>query len=272
MTRDSGGQGILFAAAGSSCPEAQATFDRIGRQAAVRFPGIGVRWAFTSSGVRRKLDQQGRHRADPSEALSTMQAEGFTSVAVTSLHLSDGMEYGELSATVDSFRNGKGSLTKVTLGPALMADENIWRRVVSSVLEALSARQGHEAVILVAHGSLDPRAVATLAGAIAVCRQVDPALFLGMILGSPSQKDILEECRVAGVRKVWLVPCLVAVGLSVQDVIMGSGEESWKSCFERAGITCVPVFKGLGDYDGIVDVWMNQSRRLLEVLSKPLSE
>jgi len=272
MTQDTGKLGILFAAAGSSSPEAQVTFDRIGLQAAVRFPGVGVRWAFTSSGVRRKLDQQGRHRADPSEALSTMQAEGFTSVAVTSLHLSDGMEYSELSAIVDSFKNGTGPLTKVTLGPALMSDENIWRRVVSSVQEALPVRDVHEAVILVAHGSLDPRAVATLAGAIAVCRQVDPALFLGMILGSPSQKDILEECRVAGVRKVWLVPCLVAVGLSVQDVIMGSGEESWKSCFERAGITCVPVFKGLGDYDGIVDVWMNQSRRLLEVLSKPLSE
>ncbi len=272
MTLDTGKQGIIFAAAGSSCPEAQTTFDRIGRQAALRFPHVGVRWAFTSSGVRRKLDQQGRHMADPAEALSAMQEEGFTRVAVTSLHMTDGMEYSELSAIVDSFKNGTGPLTKVTLGPALMADADNWRQTLSSVLEALPVRKVNEAVVLVAHGSLDPRAVATFADAIAVCRQVDPALFLGMILGSPSQKDILEECRVAGIRKVWLIPCLVAVGLSVQDVIMGSGEESWKSCFERAGITCVPVFKGLGDYDGIVDVWMNQSRRLLEVLLKPLSE
>ena len=115
MTLDAGRRGILFAAAGSSTLESQAVFDRIGQAALLRFPGVEVRWAFTSSGVRRKLAQQGRLVAAPCDALEAMQAEGFTTVAVTSLHLSDGMEYGELADTVKAFRTGRGPLTNVAL-------------------------------------------------------------------------------------------------------------------------------------------------------------
>ena len=267
MTLDAGRRGILFAAAGSSTLESQAVFDRIGQAALLRFPGVEVRWAFTSSGVRRKLAQQGRRVAAPSDALEAMQAEGFTTVAVTSLHLSDGMEYSELADTVKAFRTGTGPLTNVALGKTLMADEEGWRQALKALLASVPARGPGEAVLLVAHGSLDARAVKTIAHAISVCRQVDPALFLGMILGSPSQDQIVDELRAAGLRKVWVLPCLIAAGVSAHEDIAGAGDHSWLSVLERAGLTCIPILKGLGECDGIVDVWLTQSMRVLESLS-----
>jgi len=258
--------GILFAAPGSSSPDAQGVFDRISKAAGLRFPGIGIRWAFTSSGVRRKLEKQGHPVDDPRQALLSMQADGFTRVAVVSLHLSDGMEYGELVEAVDEWNRGKGGLV-VTLGTALLADPDSWCAALKALLAGLQGiRSADDAVVLVAHGSLEPGAGATFDRAISECRRIDPRLFLGMMLGVPSLEQIVAQCKAEGVRKVFLLPCMVAAGFSAKNDIAGDGGASWKSGLERAGFDCVPIVKGFGDYDAILELWMNQAGHLLNSL------
>ena len=51
---------ILLAAFGTTVPEAQKAFDQIEAQVKQAFPGIEVRWAYTSSIVRAKLAKQGK--------------------------------------------------------------------------------------------------------------------------------------------------------------------------------------------------------------------
>ncbi len=258
---------LLFAAAGTSCPEARAVFDRIGRTAAARFPGVAIRWAFTSAGVRRKLARTDVPVASPEQALSALQADGIADVAVVSLHLSEGMEYRELDETVRTFRQAPGHARHVVLGRALFADEAAWRRVLETILNELrTERTADDAVVLVAHGSPDPHGAAGFAAAAAACRRVDSRLFLGMMLGSPSLADSLDECRRLAVRRAWLIPCLVAAGYTARNDIAGPAETSWKSRFEQAGIPTVTVVKGLGEYEDVVNVWMEQADRLLKSL------
>lgn len=259
--------GILFATPGTTCRDAQNVFERIRKAAAIRFPGIPSRWALSSSGVRRKLAIQGVPCQSPHEALLAMQAEGFTHVAVVSLHFADGMEYGELEKTVAGFQAGTGALKHVVLSHPLLALPDEWREVLQSLLVSLQPRRDPaDAVVLVAHGSLEPRAVSTFSAASAVCRQVDPRLFLGMILGTPSREDVVRHCSGAGIRKAWLLPCFVAAGFTAREEIAGDGTPSWKTAFQAAGIECESVLRGLGEYDEIVKVWLDQAGNLLKTL------
>jgi len=259
--------GLLFAAAGTTCPDAVGAFDCISRAAAARFPEVGQKWTYTSSGVRRKLVSQGCAIPDPRQALMAMEEEGFTHVAVLSLHLSDGMEFGELAETVAAFEARKGRLGHLAVGRPLLTSEKNAARAIAAVLAGLPATPAaDDAVVLVAHGSNEPDAVRTLQAAVSLSRRIDRRLFMGMMLGFPSLGEVLQECRDAGVQRAWLVPLMIAAGYSARDDLAGAGAGSWKSRFEEAGIRSVPVLKGLGEYEGVVDVWMDQADELLKAL------
>jgi sirohydrochlorin cobaltochelatase len=258
-------KGILFAVPGTTCPGAKVAFDRITSAAAHRFPGVELRWAYTSAPVRRKLAAQGLEAKCPEEALLAMREDGLAQVAVVSLHLTDGMEFGELADTVSAFSCQPENRMKVVMGRALMASEADWLRALAAILTGLPAQPGAQGrVILVAHGSTDPRAEKTLQAAAQSCRKVDSRLRLGMILGMPDRDAVVRECQADGVRKVWLVPCMVVAGFTAREDIAGEGEKSWATSLTRAGIEVIPVIRGLGELDGVVEIWLDQADELLK--------
>ena len=53
--------GILLVAFGSSEASAQVSFENIDKKTRAAFPDIPVRWAYTSSIIRKKLAKQGKH-------------------------------------------------------------------------------------------------------------------------------------------------------------------------------------------------------------------
>jgi sirohydrochlorin cobaltochelatase len=239
-------------------------YDQINRAAALRFPGVETRWCFTSGPIRRKLAALGLPAQDPVEALAAMQAEGFARVAVVPLHLSDGKEFRELADHVAAAAHRPGATLKVVLGQALLTSETGWRRTLEALLATLPAALGeNDRVILAVHGSLDPEGSQTLQRAARLCRAVDPRLMLGMLLGKPDLDEVVRACISAGVKKVWLLPCMVVAGYSARDEIAGAGEASWASVLSRAGIETVPVIRGLGEVAGVVALWMEAVGRLL---------
>ena len=246
-----------------------AGYDQIAAAAALRFPEVEQRWTYTSAGIRRKLAAQGAPVKDPGEALAAMQSEGFTRVAVLSLHLADGMEYGELAEALAALKRRQGKQMRTALGHALLTCEKDWQRAFGALIGELPDTPGErERIILVAHGSLDRQARQTIAAAAGRCRAFDRRLILGMMLGKPDIDDVLRECRAAGVTKVWLLPCMVAAGFSAREDIAGLGERSWATVLEQAGIVPIPVIKGLGESAGVVNVWMDSVARLLDELAE----
>ena len=273
---------ILFAIAGTTCRPAMAVYDQISRAAAARFPGVEPRWCFTSRPIRRKLAEQGAPVPDPEEALAALHAEGFARAVVLPLHLSDGMEFGELAETVSAWRHKPKASMQLALGSPLLTSETDWRRALTALLaelpaataQQLSARDDQpaswppdERIILVLHGSIDPRGAKTLARAVDICRAINPRLVPGMTLGKPDLVDVVNACRNAGVRKAWLLPCFVVAGRSSHEEIAGAGEPSWASTLRRAGMEVVPVVKALGEVDAIVQIWLDAVARLLAELA-----
>lgn len=254
--------GILFAVPGTSCPEAAVAYENIRRAAAARFPGMATRWAYTSSGIRRKVAAQGCHLEAPQEALAALRSEGVSRAVVLSLHLSDGMEYSELRDVVTEAQHGSTGWERIALGQPLLTSADDLRHAAEAILaETAAAGRGEAAVILVAHGSR--QAQETFRSAATLFQQIDRRLFLGSILCPPLVNEVLNDCLQAGIRKAWLLPCMVAAGFSARDDIAGNGENTWATLLTRGGVECAPLIKGLGEFKGVVDVWMDQVARLL---------
>jgi sirohydrochlorin cobaltochelatase len=249
--------GILLVVFGTRVVEARAVFDRIGRCVGDRFMGWEVRWAYSSASVRRALMATGDGVESPLEAMERMYEDGFTHLAVQSLHIVAGAEYHALARVVAAFRDGEKRFEGIALGKPLLVRRGDLERAVESVLAAVPMRERGDAVVLMGHGSARGRCDMTYLATAAAFRQHDPLAFFGTLEGQPTLDNVREQLRVAGVSRAYLVPFLSVVGRHVCHDLAGDGPESWMSVLSRDGVTCIPVLRGLAECDGVVEIWLD---------------
>ncbi|MFO8031562.1 MAG: sirohydrochlorin cobaltochelatase [Desulfohalobiaceae bacterium] len=258
-------KGILLVTFGSSYPQAQAAFENIEDQVKQAFPDTPVHWAYTSHMVRAKLAEEGQELDSPAQALANMQDQGFTHVAVQSLHTIPGAEFHDLHEVVQAFRSMPGDLQHIQLGYPLLGSDQDLREVSQALLQNIPDERGsQEAVVFVGHGSYHPSNAFYKALAYQL-QQEDPLAYVGTVGGSPSIEDIQAQLENEDVQKAYLMPFMSVAGDHAQNDIAGEGQDSWKSILSQAGIECETVMKGSAEYDNIVDVWI---RHLEEAYSE----
>ena len=259
--------GILLVASGTRDPAAACSLESIGRRVAERFKDVEVRWSYTSGVIRKKLAQRGTPVEAPGQALTRMTAEGFTHVAVGSLHLIAGMEYDLVREAVTLLSHKPNSPARFALSKPLLGSYEDLRRTAAAVLAELPAgRAGGDAVILVGHGNDAHPADLAYTAAAHVFSQLDRHVFLGTVKGHPALDDVLSRCRAAAVKKAWLLPFTVVAGRSTGETITGTGEGTWRSILTGTGIECVPVLKGLAEYDGVAAIWTDHIEEALRTV------
>ena len=247
--------GILLVAFGSSEASAQISFKNIEAKTKAAFPGIPVRWAYTSHMIRHKLAKAGQHLDSPEVALAKMMDEKFTHVAVQSLHTIGGDEYHDLRRSVGAFKAMKG-FQQIILGYPLMATQEDMQKVVSAVVQSIpKARKKEDAVVLMGHGAHHP-SNAFYAALMFQLQLQDPYIFVGTVEGYPEVDLIKTLLLRKGVKKAYLMPLMSVAGDHAKNDMAGDDEDSWKSVFTRAGIQCVPILKGTAEYDQYVDIWV----------------
>ena len=248
--------GILLAAFGSSLPSAQVSFGNIDKAVKANYPGIPVRWAYTSHMIRKKLAKQGRHLDSPEVALAKMQDEGFTHLAVQSLHTIGGAEYHDLRRTVGAFQV-MGGFQRIILGYPLLATQEDMQRAVHAVLSIIPKdRKKSEAVVLMGHGTHHPSNAFYAALAFQLQLE-DPNIFVGTVEGYPEVDLIKELMLQKQIKKAYLMPFMSVAGDHAKNDMAGDEDDSWKSIFTKAGIQCVPILKGTAEYDVFVDIWVD---------------
>ncbi len=262
--------GILVAAFGSSNPMAQRTLS--GFEARVRgaFPGIPVRWAFTSGVIRRRLADEGKKTDSVLKALQKMRFERFTRVAVQSLHIIPGSEYHDLleqTRAPELGASGAASsgpavpgLDKLTVGAPLLADAEDVERAAAAVLRHLpKGRVAAEAVILMGHGTWhDGDAMyQKLSDALALR---DTNIHVATMEGVVGIEELLANLHARQVSRVWLIPLLAVVGAHATRDMAGDAPTSWKSLIQARGLSCSPVLQSTAEYPGFADIWIDHLR------------
>lgn len=250
-------KGILLVAFGTSVPKAQVSFRNIEKKVKAAYPDIPMRWAYTSKIIRDKLAKSGQHIDSPETALAGMMDEGFTHVAVQSLHTICGIEFHGLQRNVQAFAGMAGGFDNIQVGYPLLGAEDDLERVVTEMIRIIpEKRKKSEAVVLMGHGTPHP-GNAFYAAMMYHFQQQDPNIFVGTVEGSPEIDDIKALLLKKKIRKAWLIPFMSVAGDHAMNDMAGDEDDSWKSILTAAGIECVPVLKGTAEYDGMVDIWVD---------------
>ena len=256
-------KGILLVTFGSSYPEAQKAFKNIEKEVKQAYSDTHIRWAYTSSMIREKLASKDKELLSPAEALARMKDQGFTHVAVQSLHVIKGSEYQDLESVVDGFRSMYDENWHIVLGSPLLSDPESLPKVRDCMLENIpEARKKDEAVIFMGHGTYHP-SNAFYQAMFYQFQKKDNLTYIGTIGGSPGIDRILSELAKKDVDKVFLMPFMSVAGDHAKNDMAGDGEDSWKSVLQEEGYKVEVILKGMGEYDNIANIWVENLKDVM---------
>lgn len=256
--------GILLAAFGTTVPEARAALDNVEKVVKKAFPDVTVRWAYTSKIVRRKLAERGVEIDSPQMALARMMDEGFTHVAVQSLHTIGGWEFHDLHRNTQAFSGMARGFDKLIVGsPLLNGQEDIERVAEVLISKQPEGRKPEEAIVFMGHGTDHP-ANALYAALWIELRKRDPNVFLGTVEGNPGIEEIRDMLSERKIHKAYLVPFMAVAGDHAKNDMAGDDEDSWLSILTAEGIECTPVLRGTAELDPMVEVWVDHLRIAME--------
>lgn len=258
-------KGILLVAFGANNLQAHQTLRLLDKSVRKRFSGVNVRLAFTSELIRDRLAAQRVKRDSVVKALEKMAFENYTHIAVQSLHIIPGVEYEELCLHAQTLVTA-GRLQKVQVGAPLLNTKDDIASVVKAVMQHLpAARKPEEGIVFMGHGS-SHEGDSCYDAVYQELQKNDPNVFLGTMDGNHTLEHVLPELKRKGITRVWLMPFLSVVGRHARNDMAGSDDESWKSQLEAAGIQCVPMVRGLAEYSGFVEIWLDHLEATLALL------
>ncbi len=250
-------KGILLVAFGTSIPKAQVAFDNIDKAVKLAFTNVPVRWAYTSHIIRKKLAKQGTHLDSTAVALAKMMDEGFTHVAVQSLHTIRGEEFQDMVHIAKAFERMTGGIQKITIGSPLLSLQKDIEKVSDAIFSTIpKERSKKDAVVLMGHGSPHP-ANAFYSALMFNLQQKDPNIFVGTVEGAPEIDVISSMLKSNKITKAYLMPFMSVAGDHAMNDMAGDEDDSWKSVLTKQGVSCKSILKGTAESDVFVAIWVD---------------
>jgi len=265
-SKPGGKTGILLTAFGSASPLGEKALSLFADQVRRTFPGIPVRWAFTSDRMRSRLAAAGKKTDSVKKALCRMGFERYTHVAVQSLHLIPGQEYEALLEEAKSAAT-EGGPGHIAVGLPLLHEAADVPRAAEALLRHLpEERAADEVVLCMGHGTWHSGAAGYQALSEAVATR-DGKVFIGTLEGGHGIDHLLPDIAASGAKTVWLLPLLSVIGKHAKKDMAGEHPESWRSRITAAGFACRCLLVGTVEYEGFAQIWLEHLRGALEQLS-----
>jgi sirohydrochlorin cobaltochelatase len=258
---------ILLVAFGTSVPKAQKAYDQIDAQARKAFPEVEIRWAYTSKTIRARLSSKGRPVSSPEVALAQMMDEGFTEVAILSLHVIPGKEFHDLYRNAELYGRMTGGFKHIVVARPLLSSHDDMAKVAKALLQRIPPeRRPEDGVIFIGHGSQKHPADAVYAAMNHVFQDLASNVFVGAVQGYPSSDNMLPKLTEKGIKKVYLIPFMAVAGDHAHKDMAGDQPDSWKSVLNKNGMECEPIQVGIAEHPEVVDVWLDHLRDVFSQL------
>ena len=253
---------ILLVAFGASSPQGQNAlkgFDALVRQ---RYPGVTVRWAYTSVLLRERMAQARQKSDSVFKAVCRLGLEHFEAVAVQPLQTIPGQEHGEVRLAVEEAAEHEHLLCRV--GAPLLASADDVRATAQALVRHLPAdRAADEDVVFMGHGA-EHEAVARYVDLANAVHALDNRVHVGAMNGAVTLESILPNLAS---RRVWLMPLLSVVGRHALEDMAGENGHSWRSRIEAHGHQCLPVLMGTAEYAGVAEIWLRHLEDAVQSLA-----
>ncbi len=258
-----------------------------------KFPNTRVRIAFTSNIIRKKW----QHRADdpkyikahpeipkdilnvktPLATIADLQNDGYSNIVIQPTHVSMGEEFLDLHTYVNALMD-MGTLkkpkykpfNKIALGRPLLGtygtkfpySDDITRLAKAMAPDVKLAEKEKAGIIYMGHGNeYFPGNGGAYLEFAAKMRRMYPNIVtvIGNVEGYPGLEDAMDALRLYGVKKVMLKPFMIVAGDHTLNDMASDEEDSWKSILIKNGFKVVTIAKGLGENDGVTDIFVNNA-------------
>ena len=256
---------IVIAAFGTST-KAMDTYDKMSAVIESQLPDHEIHWSFTSRYVMNRLKKRKAAVKQPQEILSELRDKGHDWAVVQSLHIICGHEFYRMVREVQM----PGIRTSIGL-PLLLSPTDY--QEVGRALEPLLAGNDNEAVVIVGHGTDHPGWSAYPALENILRKTYGSRIFCGMVEeGFPERESIVADVTASGCSHVRLIPLLLVAGAHFNEDLAGEDENSWKSTFEKQGISVSLHPDGLGLNQEITTIFCRHIKEALDLIPETGSE
>ena len=233
---------VLLIAYGSCVATALGVLHDFENRVRERYPGIPVRWAYTSDQIRSRLAVQVRRKSD--SVASPIVAQPLQIVPATENEVVEGVS--------QSVSRELGVM--VSVGAPLLASMADVHLCVQAMLSHLPAgRAVHEDVIFVGHGA-SHHAQARYAELSRLIAAFDPCVHVATLSGDMPLEGLVPQLSS---RRVFLVPLLASVGRHTLMDIAGPEPDSLKSFLTSMGHDCVAIREGVLQHKAFADIWLS---------------
>ena len=246
-------KGLLVVSFGTSYPETRKkNIEHLETLLAEAFPDRTFYRAYTSGIIRKKLWERDQILI-PSvkEAAQAALEDGITDLLVQPTHIMNGIE---------------NDLLFWPETPEEAFEAKLIRREIFDALSALPTAQklrDQEALVFMGHGSTHHANTLYAALDYAFKQAGYPGVYVGTVEAYPDVQAVLAQLREKDIRRVYLTPFMLVAGDHASNDLAGEETDSWNSLFRAEGYETSCILKGLGEYDGICDLYVRHARQAL---------
>ena len=255
-------KGILVVSFGTTYKESmEKTIAAVERKIEESYNNYAVKRAFTSSMVIKTIMARGEGINSVTQAMGIFLAQGITEVYIQPTHIIAGDEYEKLIKFAMNFRD-RFEVLKVGK-PLLYTMEDMF--LVADIISKEIKINEDEALVLMGHGTQHPVNTVYAAMDYIFKERGNRNIFMGTVEAYPSLENVAKMVKNSGYKKVVLSPFMLVAGDHATNDMAGDEEESWKKYFESIGMETRIVMKGLGEYKGIQEMYMEHISRYLQI-------
>ncbi len=254
---------ILAVSFGTSYPDTlRKTIAATEQALAEAFPDWGVRRAFTSGMIIRKLkERDGVEIENVSQAMDRLEQEGYTHVAVQSTHVMHGEEYEKMLSQLEPYR----LRMQISVGMPLLHSEGDYTSVAQALLNWLPPLDADEALVLMGHGTTH-FANSAYAQMEHMLQGLCDRVYLATVEGYPALDSVQRQlAKRPEIRRLMLAPFMLVAGDHAQNDMSGD-EDSWAEQLKNAGYPVRCILQGLGECPAIRALFVEHCRQAVEAL------
>jgi sirohydrochlorin cobaltochelatase len=246
---------ILVVSFGTSMNESrEKTIDVIEQTIQRTYPDYAIYRAWTSKMIIRKLLKRDHLRINTvTEAMEQIVRDGVTDLIVQPTHIINGIENDLMKEDVLAY---KDHFNHLVIGNPLLTtiEDNV--SVLQAVVEEFSDVSKEDVLVFMGHGT-NHYANSVYAALDYTFKNLGHEnMFMGTVEAYPSMDELLKLVKDYQPKKVHLAPFMVVAGDHANNDMAGDDEESWKSQFQANGFDVECHIKGLGEYSGIQQIFL----------------
>jgi len=254
---------VLVVSFGTSYNESrEKTIGSVEKKIAEAFPDYDQKRAFTSQIIIDKLAQRDNEKIDNvEEAMKKLVDEGYGTLVVQPTHVMNGEEYDEMKELTEPFEK---KFVSVKYGMPLLTSSDDYKDVVNAIVKDTPQLSDKTcAVVFMGHGTEHFANSAYSALDYRFKAMGYDNAFVGTVESYPDLDKIKEDLAKFKPKKVVLVPFMIVAGDHANNDMAGDEEDSWKTRLKKEGYEVECVLKGLGEYTGIQDMFVDHCKDAL---------